>query len=62
MCYASYDPKYMMRDIEERVRGVSLQADAATPSAQVAGPAVGVWAFLTGLLHRRAPHRAGQPQ
>jgi hypothetical protein len=43
MCYGGVDAKYMMRDIEERVKGVAFIADKSeTPGQEPAG-GLGVW-------------------
>ena len=36
MCYGSMDPKYMMRDIEERMKGVAFAADKSEEPGQMA--------------------------
>ena len=48
MCYGGVDPKYMMRDIEARVKGVAFARD----KSEVAGkmPAAGLWVRLVALF------------
>jgi hypothetical protein len=57
MCYGGLDPKYMMRDIEARVKHLSSEQDTtkeAAPAAQ------GLWARLrdvvNGLLQKDRAH------
>lgn len=58
MCYGNLDPKYMMRDIEARVKHLSFEQDKAKQAAPSA-PA-GLFARLRdaviGLLRRDRAH------
>jgi len=42
MCYGSLDPKYMMRDIQDRVKGVAFGPDKSEEPGEsdVVGPKV----------------------
>lgn len=48
MCYGGLDPKYMMGDIEERMKGVAFAVDKSeTPGQEPAqGPIVWLWAIF----------------
>jgi hypothetical protein len=50
MCYGAYDPKYMMRDIEDRMKGVAFTADKLETPQQV--PAAGLILALRAVLRR----------
>ena len=60
MCYASYDPKYMMRDIEERLKGAAFQRDASEQPVPAGSRAASIRAFLAGILRKPAPRPAEQ--
>ena len=48
MCYGSLDPKYMMRDLDARVKHLSYEQDTTKQAAIV--PQVGLLARLRGVL------------
>jgi hypothetical protein len=57
MCYGGQDPKYLMRDIEARVKHLSLEQDTtklAAPAAQ--GLMARLRAAVTGLLRKDRAH------
>jgi hypothetical protein len=57
MCYGGQDPKYMMRDIEARVKHLSYEQDTkkqATPAAQ--GLLARLRAAVMGLLRKDRAH------
>jgi hypothetical protein len=48
MCYGGLETKYMMRDIEERMKGVAFVADKSeTPGPK---PEIGIVVWLRGLV------------
>ena len=51
MCYGGVDPKYMMRDIEARVKDVAFGQDVSEVAGQVL--AGGLWARLVALFRRK---------
>lgn len=57
MCYGGLDPKYMMRDIEARVKHLSYEQDTTKQATPVAH---GLWALLRdavrGLLRKDRAH------
>lgn len=59
MCHANIDPKYAMRDIEARVKGLSLTGQEETKQAALA-PLAGMIARLrdavNGLLRKDRAH------
>ena len=58
MCYGGLDPKYLMRDIEARVKHLSYEQDTTKQAAPV--PQAGLFARLRdvigGLLRKDAKH------
>ena len=58
MCYGGLDPKYMMRDIEARVKHLSYEQDTTKQAALA--PQAGLLARLrdaaTGLLRKDRAH------
>lgn len=58
MCYGGIDPKYMMRDIDARVKHLSFEQDTSKQAAPV--PQAGLLARLrdtiTGLLRKDRAH------
>ena len=50
MCYGGLDPKYMMRDIEERMKGVAFVTDKSEEPGQ--SPEVGLSVWLRDLFRR----------
>jgi hypothetical protein len=48
MCYGSLDPKYLMRDIEARVKHLSSEQDTTKQAAPL--PQVGLFARLRGVV------------
>jgi hypothetical protein len=50
MCYGGYEPKYMMRDIEERVKGVAFVQDKSEEPGQM--PAAGLSVRLRAFFRR----------
>jgi hypothetical protein len=50
MCYGGPDPKYMMRDIEERVKGVAFGQDKSETPGQ--SPVAGLVVWLRVLFRR----------
>ena len=50
MCYGGYDPKYMMRDIEERMKGVAFTADKSETPLQA--PVGGLLVWLRAVFRR----------
>jgi hypothetical protein len=48
MCYGGLDPKYMMRDIEARVKHLSSEQDTTKQAASA--PQVGIFARLGGAV------------
>ncbi len=50
MCYGGLDPKYMMRDIEERMKGVAFVMDKSEEPGQ--SPAVGLGVRLQDFFRR----------
>lgn len=58
MCYGGQDPKYMMRDIEARVKHLSFEQDRtkqAAPAAQV-GLLARLRQAVYGLLRKDRAH------
>ena len=51
MCYGSYDPKYMMRDIEDRMKGVAFIADKSETPQQA--PEAGLMVLLRVVFRRK---------
>jgi hypothetical protein len=51
MCHGGYDPKYMMRDIEDRMKGVAFIADKSETPLQV--PEAGLMAWLRVVFRRK---------
>ena len=43
MCHGGYDPKYMMRDIEDRMKGVAFIADKSETPLQASEAGLLVW-------------------
>jgi hypothetical protein len=43
MCYGGYEPKYMLRDIEERMKGVAFGRDKSEEPGQMAAGGPVVW-------------------
>ncbi len=43
MCYGGYEPKYMLRDAEERMKGVAFIADKSETPLQVHNAGWMVW-------------------
>jgi hypothetical protein len=58
MCYGGLDPKYMMRDIEARVKHLSYEQD--TTKQEAPAPQAGLLArlrdVLNGLLRKDRAH------
>jgi hypothetical protein len=58
MCYGNLDPKYLMRDIEARVKHLSFEQDTTKQAAPA--PQAGLLARLrlavTGLLRKDRAH------
>ncbi len=50
MCYGGQDTKFMMRDIEERVKGVAFAADKSEEPGKI--PLVGLMVRLWGVIRR----------
>ena len=50
MCYGGMDPKYMMRDIEERMKGVAFVTDKSEEPGQM--PAGGLVVWVRGFFRR----------
>jgi hypothetical protein len=50
MCYGGYDVKFMMRDIEERVKGVAFTADKSETPLQA--PVGGLIVWLRAVFRR----------
>ena len=50
MCYGGYDPKYMLRDAEERMKGVAFIADTSETPQHM--PKAGLMAWLRAVLSR----------
>lgn len=48
MCYGAQEPKYMMRDIEDRVKGVAFEADKSEEPGKF--PAGGLMVRLRGVI------------
>jgi hypothetical protein len=48
MCYGGLDPKYMMRDIEARVKHLSFEQDTTKQAAPV--PQAGILTRLRGAI------------
>ena len=48
MCYGGYDPKYMLRDAQDRMKGVAFARDTSQipQQAPVAGLLVRLWAVF----------------
>lgn len=58
MCYGSQDPKYLMRDIEARVKHLSFEQDTtkqAAPAAQT-GLLARLRDAVSGLLRKDRAH------
>jgi hypothetical protein len=59
MCYGNLDPKYLMRDIEARVKHLSFEQDTTKQAAPVA-QATGCWPGCAtggcGLLRKDRAH------
>jgi hypothetical protein len=51
MCYGGYEPKYMMRDIEDRMKGVAFIADKSETPAQA--PEAGLLVWLRAVFRRK---------
>ena len=51
MCYGGLDTKYLLRDIEDRVKGVAFQADKSETPGQMA--AVGFIVRLRNFFRRK---------
>ncbi len=51
MCYGGLDPKYMMRDIEERAKGVAFARDKSETPGQSPLAGFGVW--LRAMFRRK---------
>lgn len=51
MCYGSYDPKYMMRDIEDRMKGVAFAPDKSDTAEH--GPSGGLMVLLRAIFRRK---------
>jgi hypothetical protein len=43
MCHGNLDAKLMMRDIEERMKGVAFGADKSETPGETAAGGLGVW-------------------
>lgn len=43
MCYGSLEPKYLMRDIEKRVKGVAFVSDKSEEPGQMPAGGLVVW-------------------
>ena len=50
MCYGSQDPKFMLRDIEDRVKGVAFAAEKTETAGKI--PDAGLWARLVEYYRR----------
>lgn len=50
MCYGGLDAKYVMRDIEERVKGVAFAADKSEEPGKI--PTGGLMVRLLGVIRR----------
>ena len=50
MCYGGLDPKYMMRDIEERMKGVAFAADKSEEPGHI--PLIGLLVRLRAIFQR----------
>ena len=50
MCYGDLDPKFMMRDIEDRAKGVAFAAEKSEEPGEI--PVGGRLAWLAGLYRR----------
>lgn len=51
MCYGGQDAKYMMRDIEERMKGVAFVADKSEIPGEKSAGGLAVW--LRALFGRK---------
>lgn len=51
MCYGGYDPKYMLRDAEERMKGVAFIADKSETPQQA--PVGGLLVWLQAVFRRK---------
>lgn len=51
MCYGGYEPKYMLRDIEDRMKGVAFIADKSETPLQA--PLGGLLVWLQGIFRRK---------
>jgi hypothetical protein len=51
MCQGGLDPKYMMRDVEARVKGVAFAQDKSEVAGEM--PAPGLLARLVALFRRK---------
>lgn len=51
MCYGGYDPKFMMRDTEERMKGVAFIADKSETPLQM--PQGGLIVWLRAVFQRK---------
>lgn len=58
MCYGGQDPKYLMRDIEARVKHLSFEQDTTKQAAQVAqgGLLARLRDVVNGLLRKDRAH------
>jgi hypothetical protein len=58
MCYGDLDPKYLMRDIEARVKHLSSEQDRTKQAAPAAQPGLlaRLCAAVTGLLRKDRAH------
>ncbi len=58
MCYGNLDPKFMMRDIEARVKHLSFEQDTTKQAAPVPqmGLLVRLRAIVMGLLRKDRAH------
>lgn len=59
MCHGNLDPKYLMRDIEARVKHLSFEQDTtkqAAPGARQAGLLARLRVALIGLLRKDRAH------
>ncbi len=58
MCYGSLDPKYMMRDIEARVKHLSLEQDKTKQAAPAphAGLLARIRDVVNGVLRKDRAH------
>jgi len=58
MCYGGYDAKYMLRDADERMKGVAFIADKSETPLQVhkAGPLVWLRAIFRRATRKDTAH------